>query len=473
MNDLIVAKVDQARLLLAEARDATDAKRVADVAHAVEIYARRQNSSRETIQNAHAVSVDALTLLGEFLKATPPNKGGGDGSNQYKRATDSNEESVARVDFPTLSDLGISLKESAISKALITLKEEDPKLHEQVRTGEMTLSTAWSVVKRRKAEKEKEEVVAELREEAAASSSLFRIDHRECLAWFAEQPADSIHLVFGSPPYEQARLYLEDGSDLGIARDTDQWVAWMVDVYKAALRCCTGLVAFVVEGQTRDYRWSASPALLMAALYREGIHLRKPPIYQRCGIPGSGGPDWLRNDYEFVVCATRGGKLPWSENTAMGSPCVYEPGGDPSYRRQDGSRVNGDGAEEVGYASMEDRNNVGPHRARQRAGRAYQPPEVANPGNVIRLAVGGGNMGDRLSHENEAPFPEALAEFFVRSFCPPGGVACDPFSGSGTTGAVAVRHGRRFVGCDLRASQVRLSRRRIFRVQPMLPIIGE
>jgi DNA modification methylase len=70
-------------------------------------------------------------------------------------------------------------------------------------------------------------------------------------------------------------------------------------------------------------------------------------------------------------------------------------------------------------------------------------------------------MGDALAHESEAPFPELLAEWFVRSCCPPGGIVCDLFSGSGTTGAVAVRLGRRFVGCDVRASQVELSRRRI------------
>jgi hypothetical protein len=40
----------------------------------------------------------------------------------------------------------------------------------------------------------------------------------------------------------------------------------------------------------------------MAALHEAGFKLRKPPIFQRVGIPGSGGPDWLRNDYEFVVC---------------------------------------------------------------------------------------------------------------------------------------------------------------------------
>lgn len=176
---------------------------------------------------------------------------------------------------------------------------------------------------------------------AETETALFRIEQGDCLDWFAAQEADSIDLVFGSPPYEDARLYLEDGSDVGIARNTADWVEWMVQVYKAALRCCTGLVAFVVEGRTRDYRWTGSPTLLGAALIHEGITLRKPPIYHRVGIPGSGGPDWLRNDYEFIVCATRGGALPWSDPTAMGAPCVYEPGGEPSHRTQDVSLTKG------------------------------------------------------------------------------------------------------------------------------------
>jgi hypothetical protein len=293
-----------------------------------------------------------------------------------------------------------------------------------------------------------------------ADGQRFRIDQADCLQWFASLPADSIDLVFGSPPYQQARLYLEDGEDPGIARDPDEWVDWMVQVYKAALRCCTGLVAFVVEGQTTDYRWSATPALLMAALHESGIHLRKPAVYHRVGIPGSGGRDWLRNDYEFIVCATRGGALPWADNVAMGQPPKYKPGGDPSHRKKDGSRVNrkDDGDD---YASTAERADQGPHRARQRSGGAYKPPEIANPGNVITCKVGGKNMGDDLCHQNEAPFPEHLAEFFVKSFCPPDGVVCDPFSGSGTVAKMALTYSRRFAGCDVRASQTELTSLRV------------
>ena len=101
--------------------------------------------------------------------------------------------------------------------------------------------------------------------------------------------------------------------------------------------------------------------------------------------------------------------------------------------------------------------------------RTYVPPCLANPGVLIQgIKVGGGVMGSRLVHENEAGFPESLAEFFIRSFCPPGGLVVDPYSGSGTTGAIAVRWGRNFLGCDIRESQVKLSRKRIESETPML-----
>lgn len=57
--------------------------------------------------------------------------------------------------------------------------------------------------------------------------------------------------------------------------------------------------------------------------------------------------------------------------------------------------------------------------------------------------------------------PDCSVDLVVRSFCPPGGIVYDPFCGSGTTGAVALRHGRRFIGTDVRESQIKLTRRRL------------
>lgn len=251
---------------------------------------------------------------------------------------------------------------------------------------------------------------------------------------------DAVDLVFCSPPYEAARTY-----GIGFTLRGQAWVDWAVPRFLECLRVSRGLVAWVVEGQTRGFRWSATPALLMADLARAGVKLRKPPVYKRFGIPGSGGPDWLRNDYELIVCAGPG-RLPWSENTACGHPPKFPPGGAMSNRTVDGRRY-----------KPRPRREGDTKRVR-----TYRPPTRANPGNVIDCgAVGGGHMGHDLAAENEAPFPLDLASFFVRSFCPPGGSVLDPFSGSGTTAHAAVVNGRDAYAFDIRQSQIDLTRRRI------------
>ncbi len=281
-----------------------------------------------------------------------------------------------------------------------------------------------------------------------------------CLEIMRKMPENSVDLVFGSPPYEDARTY---GIDFRLKGQG--WVDWMVKVVHASLRVCKGLVAFVVEGKTKNFRWSATPVLLMADLHRAGVHLRKPPIFHRVGIPGSGGPDWLRNDWEFVVCCTNGGRLLWSDNTAMGMPPQYETGGRCSNRHVDGRRAN-----ESRYGALDART---PSEAQRKNGAkgngGYTKPKISNPGNVIHCKVGGGHMGSKLAHKNEAPFPEALAEFFVKSFCPPGGVTLDPLCGSGTSAAVAYATGRRYLTIDVRQSQVDLSHQRIRETQRPLP----
>lgn len=138
VKDTILAKLGRARALLAEARDATDAKKVADLARAAEVYARRQKLSQEAIDYAHAVKVDAMTLMGEFLKAKPPNPGarGSAGPGRGKRGA----KTEPRFAATTLADLGIGKKESAAAQVLFDLKKKHAALHEQVRRGDKTVT---------------------------------------------------------------------------------------------------------------------------------------------------------------------------------------------------------------------------------------------------------------------------------------------------------------------------------------------
>lgn len=280
---------------------------------------------------------------------------------------------------------------------------------------------------------------SDTREQAASDAGrdgyTIEIYQRDCLEWMNRQQPKSFDLVLGSPPYPGRRTY-----GIGFDRKGEAWVKWMLQVVIAAVRICRGLVVFVIDAPTSRYQWTAEPALLMADLHRAGVHLRKPPIFHRVGIPGSGGPDWLRSDYELIVCATNGGRLPWADPTAMGHPPKFPPGGRPSHRLPNGERVDG---------------------------HDYHPPELANPGNIIHCKVGGRHMGNDLAHQNEAPFPEELPEFFVRSFCPPSGRVLDPFCGSGTTLAVAQRLGRQAVGVDIRPCQVEVSLQRVGMATPV------
>ena len=301
-------------------------------------------------------------------------------------------------------------------------------------------------------------------------------------------PDRCVNLVFGSPPYVDARLYLEDGRDLGISRDCLEWVAWMLAVTAECLRVCRGPVLWVAAGVTRKHCYQPACEGLMWEWYKRGgeCHLYRPCYWRRVGIPGSGGKDWFRSDVEYVMCFKRPGALPWSDNTAMGHLPKYGPGGEMSYRLSNGARVNQWGmlvgkqgalsaTERTGADGILKPRSIKPshkvHAKREANGamreQIYAPPALANPGNLIKT-TGGGQLGSKLAHENEAPFPEALAEFFLRSLCPPAGTVLDPFSGSGTTAAVARRWGRKAIACDLRRSQCELTRRRLREDTPMM-----
>ena len=60
-----------------------------------------------------------------------------------------------------------------------------------------------------------------------------------------------------------------------------------------------------------------------------------------------------------------------------------------------------------------------------------------------------------------ATFPPALIEPCVLAGAPFDGLVLDPFTGSGTTAAVALQHGRRFIGCELNPDYIKLAEARI------------
>lgn len=66
-----------------------------------------------------------------------------------------------------------------------------------------------------------------------------------------------------------------------------------------------------------------------------------------------------------------------------------------------------------------------------------------------------------FSEAHFATFPPDLIVPCVMAGAPPGGLVLDPFTGSGTTGMVALEQGRRFYGCELNPEYAEMARRRI------------
>jgi len=348
------------------------------------------------------------------------------------------------------------------------------------------------------------------------------IEQGDCIEWLNRQAPDSCDLIFGSPPYMDARLYLENGSETGSSRDCQEWVDWMLDVTTAAVRVSKSLVLWVVAGVQRDLNYWPGCEGLTLEWWKRGNHLWRPCIWWKVdeneggtGIPGSGGKQWLRNDWEYVLAFKKQGWLPWADNTAMGHEPIYDRvGGEMSNRTVEGQRINAEHGpfhhgqnddpwqkrgrgNSLGGREKNGKKKLGTNRAPgstrrdngeyKHVARMDSPagtngdgtrkenvnrpmPKIANPGNcvIVKARVGGGHMGSTLCHNGEAPFPEDLARFFIRSFAPPGGTVCDPFSGSGTTASVCVQEGRNFIGCDLRQSQVNLGLKRVGLETPTL-----
>jgi hypothetical protein len=139
----------------------------------------------------------------------------------------------------------------------------------------------------------------------------------DCIDFLASLPESGVDLVFGSPPYMDARTYGIDAD-----RQCQEWVAWMLRVTAAAVRASRGLVLWVAAGvQRENCYWPGCEGLLWE-WWKRGGHCWQLPIWWKVdnteggnGILGSGGRQWLRNDWvctglqeawSFAVCRSAG-----------------------------------------------------------------------------------------------------------------------------------------------------------------------
>ena len=101
-------------------------------------------------------------------------------------------------------------------------------------------------------------------------------------------------------------------------------------------------------------------------------------------------------------------------------------------------------------------------QSRTKSGNVYEPNGKRNRRTVWEVAT------QPFSGAHFATFPPKLIEPMILAGSKPGDTILDPFSGSGTTGMVALRHGRSYIGLELNPEYVELSRNRIRDDAPLL-----
>lgn len=299
-----------------------------------------------------------------------------------------------------------------------------------------------------------------------------------------ELPAQSIDAVITSPPYFRLRNYGE-ACQIGLEPRVDDWVDELRLVFRGLKRVLksTGSVWLNLgdsyakgasDGATRKSLLLA-PERLALALVEDGWILRSKIVWSKTNPLPSSAKDRLSCTWEVIYFLSLSEHYYFDLN-AIRIPHVSGPGtASPAARaRYQKTRA----LREVGARG----NLAAPTGGLDAFGSGLGGhPLGKNPGDVWRYATGGFRGG------HIAVFPERLIDRPVLAGVPAAtcsacgvpwrtanskpscdcrastrpGVVLDPFMGSGTVGVVAERHGRDWLGIELKAQYRDLAMQRI------------
>ncbi len=303
------------------------------------------------------------------------------------------------------------------------------------------------------------------------------LHHGDALTVVRGMPSGSVDCVVTSPPYFGLRDYGVDGQ-LGAEASPAEYVENMRALFAEARRVLADdgtLWLNLGDSYASDSKWGGStggkhvtalhgdskvgrgkrttglpdknligiPWRVAFALQDDGWILRNSIVWHKPNAMPESVTDRLSTRHENVFMFSKS-KRYWFDLDA-----VREPHSDKSIYQQEVARKR-------------------PHAA-GKSGTAVVPGQAAQSGMAAggrELNLRGRNPGDVWAIPTQpypgahfAVFPPALAERCILAGAKPCGTVLDPFSGSGTTGMVAAKHGRRYVGIDLNAEYLDLSLR--------------
>jgi DNA modification methylase len=328
----------------------------------------------------------------------------------------------------------------------------------------------------------------------------WRILHGDVREKLRELPDGSVQTCVTSPPYWGLRDYGVQGQ-IGLEPTLDGFLSAMVDVFaevKRALRddgtCWVNLgdtyLAQQGNGFNGQKRFDAAnlnvkvprphgvkpkdlcgiPWRVAFALQADGWYLRSDIIWSKPNPMPESVTDRPTKAHEYIFLLSKSARYyydamairePYAASTLTQFEQPYQGQATKDYaaagvqnpsaiKKRITDKQRGHGRRHAGF---NDRWDAMPKDAQQITG--------ANKRTVWNVAT------QPYPEAHFATFPEALIEPCILAGSRPGDTVLDPFNGSGTTGAVAIRHQRNYIGIELNAEYIALARKRISAVAPL------
>ena len=267
-----------------------------------------------------------------------------------------------------------------------------------------------------------------------------------------DMPDDLVDTTITSPPYFQQRDY---GNELQVGNEAtvDEYVQRLVEIFSELLRVTkpTGSLWVVIGDKYIDGELQGVPWTLALALKSIGWRLRSDVIWQKPNAMPSAAKTRPTIDHEYVFFFSKS------------KPYYYDADAirEPHVTFSENSKMKG-GRKHFGKRNSTPEKGKNGGKVNLHDGRWDQAfhPKGRNKRTVWSISL------SKFRKAHFAVFPEQLVETCMLATCPETGLVLDPFSGSGTTSAVAKRLNRHWLGIDCSPEYCEMARDRISAVEP-------
>jgi DNA modification methylase len=266
-------------------------------------------------------------------------------------------------------------------------------------------------------------------------------------------PDGSVRTVVTSPPYWGLRDYGHDGQ-IGLEQTPEEYVREMVGVFREVRRVLADdgtLWLNLGDSYGSGKQLVGIPWRVAFALQADGWLLRQDIIWHKPNPMPESVTDRCTKAHEYVFLLTKQPRY-YYDADAVSEPISVA------------NRLHYDK-----YAALPSRGQTKQYADRNDAGNSGTQCGFSKPGLTHRNRRSVWTVTTKpFKGAHFAVMPEALVEPCVLAGSAAGDTVLDPFSGSGTVGVVALRHGRNYIGCELNPEYADLSRKRICDDQPLM-----